>query len=290
MLNLLSKTWILLISLALLATLVPTGRVGYAYAEEDEIDNDEPAEGTTEEASVSDDGPKVEDDDTGDVKLSASPDVETTILFTKPAGTSSLDIPAGEIAEFLVGFSNKGSQEMIIETVEAAFHYPMDFSYVIQNFSSIQYSKIVKPHQQATVSYSFIPAEPFAGRPFGLSVNLGYRDAEGRIFSEAVFNETVNIIEVDEGFDGETFFLVLIFAAIAILLLLLGQQTLSSFGKRRGGSRIETGTKGASSVSDDGIDYDWLPKTTLNELSKSPKSSPRRSPRLRKNKSGSSSE
>ena len=66
------------------------GRVGYAYAEEDEIDNDEPAEGTTEEASVSDDGPKVEDDDTGDVKLSASPDVETTILFTKPAGTSSL--------------------------------------------------------------------------------------------------------------------------------------------------------------------------------------------------------
>lgn len=290
MLNFLSKTWILLISLALLATLAPTGRVGFAYAEEDEIDNDEPAEGTAEEASVTDDGPKVEDDDTGDVKLSASPDVETTILFTKPAGTSNLDIPAGEIAEFLVGFSNKGSQEMIIETVEAAFHYPMDFSYVIQNFSAIQYSKTVKPQQQATVSYSFVPAEPFAGRPFGLSVSLGYRDAEGRIFSEAVFNETVNIIEIDEGFDGETFFLVLIFAAIAILLLLLGQQTLSSFGKRRGGSRIETGTKGASSVSDDGIDYDWLPKTTLNELSKSPKSSPRRSPRLRKNKSGSSSE
>lgn len=288
--NLLSKTWILLISLALLGTLVPTGRVGFAYAEEDEIDNDEPVEGTADEASVTDDGPKVEDDDTGDVKLSASPDVETTILFTKPAGTSNLDIPAGEIAEFLVGFSNKGSQEMIIETVEAAFHYPMDFSYVIQNFSAIQYSKTVKPQQQATVSYSFIPAEPFAGRPFGLSVSLGYRDAEGRIFNEAVFNETVNIIEIDEGFDGETFFLVLIFAAIAILLLLLGQQTLSSFGKRSRGSRIETGTKGASSVSDDGIDYDWLPKSTLNELSKSPKSSPRRSPRLRKNKSGSSSE
>lgn len=127
--------------------------------------------------------------------MSASPDVETTILFTKPVGTSSLgievfqillklttniftsDIPAGEIAEFLVGFSNKGSQDMIIETVEAAFHYPMDFSYVIQNFSAIQYAKIVKPQQQATVSYSFVPAEPFAGRPFGLSVSLGYKDA-----------------------------------------------------------------------------------------------------------------
>lgn len=65
---------------------------------------------------------------------------------------------------------------MIIETVEAAFHYPMDHSFVIQNFSAIQYQKLVKPQQQATVAYSFIPAEPFAGRPFGLSINLAYRD------------------------------------------------------------------------------------------------------------------
>ena len=27
------------------------------------------------------------------------------------------------------------------------------------------------------MAYSFIPAEPFAGRPFGLSVNMAYRDA-----------------------------------------------------------------------------------------------------------------
>ena len=66
---------------------------------------------------------------------------------------------------------------MMVDTVEATFHYPMDFSYVIQNFSAIQYAKVVKPKQQATVSYSFIPAEPFAGRPFGLSFNLAYRNA-----------------------------------------------------------------------------------------------------------------
>ena len=51
-----------------------------------------------------------------------------------------------------------------------------------------------------------------------------------------MFNETVNIFEVDEGFDGETFFLYLFFAAGSVLLLVLGQQALASMGKRRGGS------------------------------------------------------
>merc|ERR1712191_23388 len=67
----------------------------------------------------------------------------------------------------------------------------------------------------ATVGYSFIPAEPFAGRPFGLSINLAYRNLDGRSFSESVFNETVNIVEVDEGLDGETFFLYLFFALVS---------------------------------------------------------------------------
>jgi hypothetical protein len=34
-------------------------------------------------------------------------------------------------------------------------------------------------------------------------------------------------------------------------------------------NRLETGTgRNTGSVSDDGIDYDWLPKEALNELSK----------------------
>ncbi|XP_057380786.1 translocon-associated protein subunit alpha-like [Daphnia carinata] len=293
MLGLLSRTWILLISLALIATLVPTGRSPFAYAEEDELDNDDDiADSTADEASVAEEGSRTDDDDSDDGKLSASPDAETTILFTKPAGAASSELPAGQIAEFLVGFSNKGNRDMIIETVEAAFHYPMDHTFVIQNFSAIQYYKLVKPQQQATVAYSFIPAEPFAGRPFGLSINLAYRNNEGRVFSEAVFNETINIVEVDEGLDGETFFLYLFLAAGVVLMLVLGQQALASMGKRRGGgSRLETGTaRNTGSVSDDGIDYDWLPQSTIKELNKSPKNSPRRSPRLRKTKGGSSSD
>merc|ERR1711872_725539 len=69
------------------------------------------------------------------------------------------------------------------------------------------FSKTVKPGQQATVGYSLAPADAFAGRPIGLTINLNYRDAAGNFFIDPVFNETVQIVEFDEGFDTETFFM-----------------------------------------------------------------------------------
>lgn len=57
---------------------------------EDEIDDS--LDSTTDEAVVSEEGvvKAEEEDDASDGKLSASPDAETTILFTKPSGTSNL--------------------------------------------------------------------------------------------------------------------------------------------------------------------------------------------------------
>merc|ERR1711973_915835 len=95
MFKILSKTWILLLTLALISTLAPTGKQNFVNAEEEV---------------------KTEDYD-DDLKLDSSPDAETTILFTKPAGSAS-DLPAGKVAEFLVGFTNKGNQDMLIESVE----------------------------------------------------------------------------------------------------------------------------------------------------------------------------
>lgn len=79
--------------------------------------------------------------------------------------------------EFLVGFTNKGKSDFILETLETSLRYPMDFKFYIQNFSAIAVNKVVKPNHEATVQYSFVPSETFAGRPFGLNVNLNYRDA-----------------------------------------------------------------------------------------------------------------
>ena len=103
----------------------------------------------------------------------------------------------------------------------------MDFSYHIQNFSAIPYQKQVKPGQEASVFYSFVPADAFAGRPIGLTINLNYRDAAGNFFIDPVFNETVQIVEFDEGFDTETFFMYVCIAGGLVLLLFLGFNLLS---------------------------------------------------------------
>ena len=190
-------------------------------AEEDELEE----EGVVEDEEIVEDEPVTEDEEE-DLALdkNVDPNADTTLFFTRPAqvaGKSNVELPAGKIVEFLVGFANKGESEFIIESLEASFRYPMDFTYHIQNFSAIPYQKSVKPDQEATVAYSFIPADAFAGRPIGLSVNLAYRDLDGNSYLDPVFNETVQIVEFDEGFDSEVFFMYITLAAGAILILFL---------------------------------------------------------------------
>jgi hypothetical protein len=48
-----------------------------------------------------------------------------------------------------------------------------------------------------------------------------------------MFNETITLVESDEGLDGETFFLYVFLAAFVVLLLVGAQQLLASFGVSR---------------------------------------------------------
>lgn len=67
--------------------------------------------------------------------------------------------------------------------------------------------------------------------------------------------------------DGETFFLYVFLGACVVLLLVIGQHFLYSVGKKRVGTAqskkqtVETGTKNSKD-----IDYDWIPKESLNSL------------------------
>ncbi|EEB14359.1 translocon-associated protein subunit alpha precursor, putative [Pediculus humanus corporis] len=255
-----------------------------AASDDDDVDDDVDVEGDGEDTSMTDEG----GDDEDGTQSGASPDALTTLLFTKPSSASTaVELPAGQIIEFLVGFHNKGKQDFIVETLDASFRYPMDYSFYIQNFSMIAYNRIVKPTHEATLAYSFMTPESFAGRPFGLNIHLSYRDFEGNAFSESVFNETVNIIEIEEALDCETLFLYVFLAALVVLLLVIGQYFLVSVGKKRVGKKpvVETGTTNPNDV-----DYEWLPKEMLSTLNKmSPKSSPRgglnhRSPKTNNNK------
>jgi len=281
----------LLLALAITPVIIQTLEGGdkfFAAAEEDEVEGEE-----EEGATVEDEGGDASDDedlDGGSAKKNVHPDVETTMLFTKPAanpanyapGVNAIELPAGKIVEFLLGFENKADEgEFTIETLDASFRYPMDFTYHIQNFSAISYQKIVKPGQEASVFYSFIPADAFAGRPIGLTINLAYRDQEGNFYFDPVFNETVSIVEYDDGFDSEVFFMYVFLAAGAILLLFLIYTLLTRGSKPKKSAvakkPVETGTSNSD------VDFEWIPRSAVLSQQKTPGSN-KTSPRQRKSK------
>ncbi|KAG8442422.1 hypothetical protein GDO86_011272 [Hymenochirus boettgeri] len=202
---------LLLILLAFPVTLIGNGKGPLVYAQdatedeeaiddsvvEDDDDDDEAEVEEDETTELAEE--KEEEDDTISGEPKASPNADTTILFVKGE-----DFPANDIVKFLVGFTNKGAEDFIIESLDASFRYPQDYQFYIQNFTALPLNTVVPPQRQATFEYSFIPAEPMGGRPFGLVINLNYKDSNGNAFQDAVFNQTVTIIEKEDGLDGET--------------------------------------------------------------------------------------
>ncbi|CAB4064567.1 SSR1 [Lepeophtheirus salmonis] len=122
--------------------------------EEDETD-----EGVVEEEGVA--GEESEEEGAENPLKNVSPDAETTILFTNPTiRTSVAELPAGRLVEFFGWIHEQG--RLRFDGGELGCFFPLP------------HGKTVKPKTEATVAYSFIPADAFAGRPIGLTINLAY--------------------------------------------------------------------------------------------------------------------
>lgn len=251
--------------------------------EEDAVD-DVTAEDEDDEAEVEDDDnvelmeEKEEEEEEASVgEVKASPNADTTILFVKGE-----DFPANNIVKFLLGFTNKGPENFVVESLDASFRYPQDYQFYIQNFTALQLGTEVPPSKQATFEYSFIPAEPMGGRPFGLVINLNYKDGSGNIFQDAVFNQTVTVTEREDGLDGETIFMYVFLSGLGLLVIVGLHQLLESRKRRRPAPKVEMGTSTHNDV-----DLSWIPQETLNQINKA---SPRRSPRKRNQKRSAGSD
>uniref|UniRef100_A0A4W5JZ41 Translocon-associated protein subunit alpha n=1 Tax=Hucho hucho TaxID=62062 RepID=A0A4W5JZ41_9TELE len=311
---------LLLILLAFPATIIMKGPLVAAQdaTEDEEAADDDAVDDVDVNAEDEDDEAEVEDDENtelteekeeeeeeavgGDVK--ASPNADTTILFVKGD-----DFPANDVVKFLMGFTNKGSDNFVVESLDASFRYPQDFQFYIQNFTALQLGIVVPAGRQATFEYSFIPAEPMGGRPFGLVINLNYKDSNGNLFQDAVFNQTVTITEREDGLDGETIFMYVFLSGLGLLVVVGLHQLLESrkvehsesqkriqastttflrnMERRRPATKVEMGT---SSHND--VDMSWIPQETLNQImqSRRDKASPRRSPRKRTQKRSAGSD
>lgn len=242
---------------------------------ESKVETEEEAEKAEEETAPTGKDAEEEEEKVGGIRM--SPDAETSVLFTD---FPDKQLPAGQAIHILVGFHNKGEKDFIIETLDASFRYPQDYSYHIQNFTGTQYNRVVSPGQEASFQYAFHPHESYGGRPFGLTVLMLYKDSDGNQYGAGVFNETVTFKEVDESFDGETFFLYVLLAAIGLLVIFGLNYAFSSHGIKFGKSFKRSNAPEVGTQNDkNDVDYDWLPKETTTEFSKQ---SPKRSPRQRR--------
>lgn len=272
---------------------------GQVYAQEDAVEDEiqedevvddedskvETEEEASEEETTSPTGKDTEEEEekSDDDGVGPSPYVETAVLFPD---YPDKQLPAGKPLYVLVGFHNKHpDRDFIVETLDASFRYPQDYSYHIQNFTAIQYNRLVKSGQEASFQYAFHPHESYGGRPFGLTVMMFYKDEIGEQYAAGVFNETVTFQEIEESFDGETFFLYVLLAATALLVIFgINYAFTHKFKKSsQGKNQPEVGTQGDKN----NVDYDWLPRETTDF-----KPSPQRSPRQRrvKRSSGNSGE
>jgi len=271
--------------LLLAVLLLPTSLVfvGQASAQEEDPIEDEATteeteskvetegEETPEETAPTGKDAEEEEEKVQGVKMTT--DAQTSVLFPD---YPDKQLPAGKPIYVLVGLHNKGEKDFIVETIDASFRYPQDYSYFIQNFTGVSYNRIVSPGEEASFQYSFFPHESYGGRPFGLTVLMLFKDSDGNQYGAGVYNETVTFKELDDTFDGETFFLYVLLVAVALLVVFgLNYFITNKFKRSTSKPVTEVGTQNDRN----NVDYDWLPKETTEFNKPSPR---RQSPRQRR--------
>lgn len=287
--------WSLLFGVLFTTQLLAFSSVALAADDQDEVEDegtvDDDEEGQVDdEADVEDDEGEVEDDD-GDSSetdvekedeietLTAHPDTATAVIFSTG---DEVELVAGKMFTSYIHFANTGSKNFIMTSVSGSFRYPQDYSYVIQNFTALPLNKMIDGGKEGSFVYEFLAAEMAAGRPFGLVLNLNYKDTEDKQYQDTVYNKTVTVQENEEGVDAETFFMYVILVALLGLALFGIYHGVASKSKRV--KRATTSSMPVEMGTGDGnVDYSWIPQDTLKSMNKgSP--SPRRSPRKRTSK------
>lgn len=267
----------------------------FVNAEEDAIEEDEmfeqddvEEEDEDDEGLVEDEDEEEEDDDDGDEgeieldddeaadadMITSHKDVVSAVLFESGSEPYLL---AGKETESYIHFANGGSDNFIINSIDASFRYPQDFSYIMQNFTVLTPNKMIDAGKEGSFKYLFKPGELAGGRSFGLVVNVNYEDMGKNVYKDAVFNQTVLVLENDDSVDAETFFMYIMLAGMLSLLVFGLYSSVAPKSKRskksvhaNGAAPLETGTANGD------VDMSWIPEQTLKVLkNKTPTSSPR---------------
>lgn len=196
-------------------------------------------------------------------------DADVNFMFTRPVVNSKpYEFPIGKDVHFLVGFKNKGQNDFRLDTIDASFRYSLDFSYTLQNFTSYPYNRQVEPNQETTLGYTFFISDQYAARSYGFIVNLLYSDKEGKQYQNTVFNETVSLVELDEGLDTESFFLYIILTGFVGLVLYGLNILYIKYVNPSRRSAPKPVVEPTPTTKSNEVDFEWLPPSMVANLKK----------------------
>merc|ERR1711937_339061 len=201
-----------------------------------------------------------EEEEEADDEGTGAPHVDITSYFPEA------QVSAGKVSEVLV--SVKVDKEAVdtftFLMIDGGFHYPQDWGYKVQNFSSIRYTRELSAGEEATFMYPFMAAELAGGRSYGLQLNLHYsaNQSPPQYYSEAFYNETVEVAENMDNATAEHFFM---FLTLVIFGGLVFIYFASKVAPKKGKAVVETGTAVLS-------DSSWIPQEHMK--STTPTSSP----------------
>jgi len=209
------------------------------------------------------------EEETEEAQITSHKDITTAILFQTGAEPS---IVAGKKTKGYIHFANGGSNNFIITAIDGSFRYPQDYSYIIQNFTSLTPNKMIGAGKEGSFSYAFTPGELAGGRQFGFSILVNYKDMEGNFFQDAIYNQTVQVEENEDDVDTETFFMYLMLAGLGALLVLGLYHVAGSKGKKSKRSSVNAAAANGFEMgtANGPVDYEWIPKETLQVLQKTP--------------------
>jgi len=191
----------------------------------------------------------------------SAPDVSTVVVFPEH---SNGKIPPGQEVPIIIGFRNNGEKVYNITHVDASFNYPQDYSYFIQNFTEQYYHYMIGPSEEITVEYTIYPDPLLDMRDFGLVVSVFYHDGTsqqvGNNYTNVVFNKTIDIVEVDAGFDPQTLFAYIAVLAVLGLVGYVVYRNLASWSKRQKKGK-GAGKANVEAKVEKVLDNDWLTGT-----------------------------
>ncbi|CAH8677237.1 SWI/SNF and RSC complex subunit Ssr1 [Schistosoma haematobium] len=176
-----------------------------------------------------------------DDRFKGSPAVGVLVALSKPpyglySGRREINLPVGKISSLVASLANTNptnGEQFKLDFIEGALHYPMYYDYHIQNFTKQRLHETLEPGQETSLYYRFKPAPELAGRSFDLSIVVYYHDNNDIYYAHKLFNQTVNLFEIEEGVDTELIFLVILVIALSIAILIGIWHWFTSIAQKR---------------------------------------------------------